>query len=166
MNQRKFENRKLKPGACRHMICPRSSPKIPVAVPARTSPSDLLTYRICLEVAGGMVALRGKVLQRNGLDGKEGIRLRGAQSATHRATLRQAPVKSSYCAFVKGTTESLPIRTSGESAKSLFALISSSDTGLASAFPALITTTGFLGSEAFTETTVAVPTALRRSPVS
>src|SRR5882672_72697 len=76
------------------------------------------------------------------------------------------PIKNPYCAAVSGTTLSLPCRTKGESANSLLALTSASVTGLFNAAPALILTCGFFGSEASTETTVAVPTALLWSPVS
>src|SRR5467141_2219169 len=76
------------------------------------------------------------------------------------------PVKVLYCAFVRGTTESLPWRTRGESENNLSSLIFAKDIGFASAFPALIVTTGFLESEASTETTLAVPTAHLQSPVS
>ena len=58
-----------------------------------------------------------------------------------------------YWAAVKGTTDSLPCRTRGESAKIGSALICASDTGFASAFPALIFTAGVLGFDASTETT-------------
>src|ERR1700722_10208937 len=78
----------------------------------------------------------------------------------------QRSVRNLYCPGVSGTTESLPCRTSGESAKSLFALISPSVMGLARDFPASISTAGFLGSERSTERSEAVPTALLRSPVS
>ena len=74
--------------------------------------------------------------------------------------------RSQVVIFVKGTTESLPCRTRGESANRELALICSSDTGTARVFPALILTAGFLGSEMSTETTDAVPTALLRAPVS
>src|SRR5882762_9638498 len=76
------------------------------------------------------------------------------------------PVKALYCARVRGTTESLPWRTRGESANNLSSLICAKDVGFASAFPALIVTTGFLELEALTDTTLAVPTAHLWSPVS
>src|SRR5512146_2287270 len=79
---------------------------------------------------------------------------------------RQSPLRNLNCAVFSGTTLNLPWRTNGESAKSLCALISAKVTGLPSAFPILIFTRGFLGSEASTETTDAVPTALLCSPVS
>src|SRR2546430_13904004 len=78
----------------------------------------------------------------------------------------QSPVKDLYWLLVRGTTERRPMRTSGESLKSLLDLICAKDIGFASTFSALILTAGFLESEASTETTVAVPTALLRSPVS
>src|SRR6266436_9707520 len=77
-----------------------------------------------------------------------------------------SPAKNLYWAPVSGTTESRPIRTRGESLKSLLDLISPKVTGLAIGFPALISTEGFLRSAASTETTEAVPTALLWSPVS
>src|ERR1022692_1961803 len=46
---------------------------------------------------------------------------------------RYFPVSALYCAGVNGTTESLPWRTRGESAKSLLALISCRETGRGSA---------------------------------
>src|SRR6267154_617500 len=76
-----------------------------------------------------------------------------------------APARNLYCVLVNGTAESLPWRTSGESANNLFDLTSASETGLGIGLPALILIWGFLGSEASTETTVAVPTALFSSPV-
>jgi len=60
-----------------------------------------------------------------------------------------------------GTTESLPWRTSGESANNLFDLTSARETGLGIGLPALILI-GDFGSESSTETTAAVPTALFR----
>src|SRR5207248_2482920 len=78
----------------------------------------------------------------------------------------QAPVRALYCALFRGTTESLPCRTSGESENREFDLISARETGLLKALPALILTAGFLGFEVLTETTVAVPTVLLRSAVS
>src|ERR1700730_17095547 len=86
----------------------------------------------------------------------------GSQAAPH----YQGLVKAAYCSSVKGTTESLPCRTSGESANSLFALICARVTGLESALPALMVTSGFWGSVALTDTTEAVPTALFSSAVS
>src|ERR1700676_170501 len=78
----------------------------------------------------------------------------------------QALINAAYCSSVKGTTDNLPIFTSGDCANSLFPLICSSKTASRNAFPALILTCGFLGSFTTTATTVAVPTALLRSPVS
>src|SRR5258706_9229113 len=66
------------------------------------------------------------------------------------------PVSTLYCAPVSGTTERRPWRTSGESANREFDLICASDIGLGRGLPALILTCGLLGSEASTETTVAV----------
>src|SRR5271157_4250574 len=92
--------------------------------------------------------------------------MRGLRKYERARGLIYSPVSALYCAFVSGTTDSRPIFTSGESANSLLALICSSDTGLARALPTLIFTTGFLGSAASTDTTVAVPTATLRPPVS
>ena len=78
----------------------------------------------------------------------------------------QLPVNDLYCSGVRGTTESLPILTSGEAENSLLALIAARATGLASGFPAAISICGFLGFGSFTETTDAVPTADLLSPVS
>src|SRR5712664_3050825 len=77
---------------------------------------------------------------------------------------RYEPARALYCALVSGTTESLPWRTSGESAKSGLDLIWASDAGFGRALPALIFTCGLLGFAASTETTVAVPTAVLWSP--
>src|SRR5262250_2302282 len=52
----------------------------------------------------------------------------------------QSPVRNLYCGAVRGTTESLPSRTSAESANSLLFLISARVTGLATARSALILT--------------------------
>src|SRR5579862_1784777 len=74
-------------------------------------------------------------------------------------------VSHSYCSLLRGTTESLPWRSSGEFANNLLALISARVTGVASGLPALILTLGTLGSVASTDSTVAVPTARFSSPV-
>src|SRR5579872_6885034 len=99
---------------------------------------------------------------RTGLDSGEGQRTRKKESELG----AHSPVRNLYCAELRGTTLSLPCRTSGESANDLFALTSPRVTGSPSAFPALTVTRGFFGSESSTETTVAVPTALLWSPVS
>ena len=78
----------------------------------------------------------------------------------------QLRVSQAYCAADSGTTESLPIRIKGDLAKRLLALISSRETDFGSEVPARISTFGFLGSEASTETAVAVPMADFRFPVS
>src|SRR5579864_3016634 len=78
----------------------------------------------------------------------------------------QEPTKNSCCLSSSGTTLNLPCRTKGDSANRLFALTSASVTGLPNALPTLIFTRGFFASEASTETTVAIPTALFTSPVS
>src|ERR1700730_2009675 len=75
-------------------------------------------------------------------------------------------VRILYCAEVRGTTESRPCRTSGESSNSESAFICPRETGCFIGGPALIVMMGFLGSSLFTDTTVAVPTALLMSPVS
>src|ERR1700730_3170192 len=72
----------------------------------------------------------------------------------------QALTKAAYCSSVKGTTDNLPILTSGDWANNLFPLICASETASGNALPALIFTCGFFGSLAFTDTTVAVPTPL------
>src|SRR5579864_1295291 len=74
-------------------------------------------------------------------------------------------ISHSYCSLPRGTTESLPWRSSGEFANNLLALISARVTGVASGLPALILTLGTLGSVASTDSTVAVPTARFSSPV-
>src|SRR5690242_18871067 len=76
----------------------------------------------------------------------------------------QRSVRNLYCASLSGTTESLPCRKSGESPKSLWALISASVVGF-SFLPARIVTRGFLGSPLSTDTTVAVPVVRFSSPV-
>src|SRR5882762_10400639 len=93
-------------------------------------------------------------------------RLRNFVPASYAHLGNQSPARNLYWTSVRGTTERRPILTSGESAKSFPDLISANVTGLGSGFPALISTLGFLGSEASTEATEAVPTALLWSPVS
>src|SRR5262249_468650 len=90
----------------------------------------------------------------------------GPRPASYAGSGNQSPVKDLYWAAVSGTTERRPMRTRGESVNSLLDLISPSETGRVSAFPALILTTGFWGLEESTETTEAVPTADLCSPVS
>src|ERR1700692_1469581 len=75
-------------------------------------------------------------------------------------------VRILYCAEVSGTTESRPWRTSGESSNSESAFICARETGRFIGGPALIVIMGFFGSSSFTDSTVAVPTALFTSPVS
>ena len=76
-----------------------------------------------------------------------------------------SPVRNLYCPSFSGTTLSRPCRTSGDSEKTSLAFTSASVTGFAIAFPTLILTCGFRASEASTEITLAVPTALFSSPV-
>src|SRR3974390_380787 len=59
-----------------------------------------------------------------------GIRSSGCASADACVNWDYSPVSALYCGFVNGTTESRPIFTSGDSAKSLLALICSRETGL------------------------------------
>src|SRR5437588_11272462 len=70
-------------------------------------------------------------------------------------------VSQSYCDSVSGTTDKRPCLTSGESAKSLCALISVSVRGVASRLPALMRTSGVFASFTPTLTTLAPPTAWR-----
>src|SRR6185312_17240940 len=87
-----------------------------------------------------------------------------ALDARLRRSFLQRSARNLYCASLSGTTESLPWRSRGESPKSLLALISASAVGF-SFLPARIVTRGFLGSWLSTETTSAVPTVRRSSPV-
>src|ERR1700732_4243691 len=79
--------------------------------------------------------------------------------------LFHSPVRNLNCASVSGTTLSLPCRASGDSVNNLFDLASARVTGFGFALPTLIFTCGFFASDASTETTAAVPTALFSSPV-
>src|SRR5215470_3349390 len=83
-----------------------------------------------------------------------------------RCRLRRQRARNAYCSGVSATTDSRPMRTRGEAAKILLALISARETALCSGFPAAISTSGFLAFAESTATTVAVPTAALRSPVS
>src|SRR5690242_21487711 len=69
----------------------------------------------------------------------------------------QRPVKNLYYSGLSGTMLRRPMRTRGESAKSLLDLISARGIGF-TVSPILIFTRGFLGSLASTEATDAVPT--------
>jgi len=71
----------------------------------------------------------------------------------------------SHCSWVRGTTESRPMTTSGELAKSGSALTSARDLGFFRRLPAFTFTMGILGLSALTLMTVPVPTAVRSSPV-
>src|ERR1019366_3028100 len=75
------------------------------------------------------------------------------------------PKNHSHCWGVKGTTDSRPMTTRGEPAKSGSALMAARVLGCLSRLPAFTLTMGVFGSEASTLTTVPVPTAVRSSPV-
>src|SRR4051812_8902812 len=106
----------------------------------------------------------GELLGRSGDRGKECEEQCAEEHGRTLYRLRQPWVTKANCASVSGTTERRPWRTSGESLKSLLALMVASVTA-ATGLPALISTRGFFASLASTPTTVAVPATDFSSPV-